>query len=183
MTAAEILDDKFLFHKFIQEYGHEIYMPHLYISMINGQEKIYDYPQYPCVYKPVIARGGEGTYIANSAEDIKREIRDEIIEEYIDSPTEYVSHFSSIDGNIIYSVTFKTDYEGLHIKKGDIKNYTIENRNDEIFNIIFAELKYTGFACANFKIKDGQIKIFEINPRLGGSILNNKKYLTQIRKA
>jgi predicted ATP-grasp superfamily ATP-dependent carboligase len=42
--------------------------------------------------------------------------------------------------------------------------------------MIFDNLKYSGFACIDFTIKNSNIIIFEINPRPGGSLIYNKKY-------
>lgn len=42
--------------------------------------------------------------------------------------------------------------------------------------MIFDNLKYSGFACIDFTIKNENIIIFEINPRPGGSLIYNKKY-------
>ncbi len=64
------------------------------------------------------------------------------------------------------------------IKRGAIKNYKIinnlDNVNDSIFDNIFKKLNYNGFATADFTISDNIIKIFEINPRPGGSLVLNK---------
>lgn len=49
-------------------------------------------------------------------------------------------------------------------------------QNDNIFNKIFKKLDYSGFACANFIINSNKILIFEINPRIGGSLIHNKEY-------
>lgn len=38
---------------------------------------------------------------------------------------------------------------------------------------IFKEINYTGMACVDFKIANGELKIFEINSRFGGTIVRN----------
>jgi predicted ATP-grasp superfamily ATP-dependent carboligase len=82
---------------------------------------------------------------------------------------EYVQHSAWIDGDPIVVVTGRQDMgDDLVIKRGSV---TYERCDDVDFGAIFRALKYTGFACVDFKIKDGQPKIFEINPRLGGSLV------------
>ena len=49
--------------------------------------------------------------------------------------------------------------------------------DDIIFSCIFNDLNYSGFACADFTIHNNKIIIFEINPRPGGSLIHNEKYL------
>lgn len=180
---SEILDNKLLFQVFMKENGFEKHIPVLYVSKTKGQIIFHDQLWYPCVCKPVLGRGAEGVYIAQGKEDIKHENRDEIIEQYIPGETEYSAHFSVKDGKIAYSVYFMAKYSVMEIKRGDIRNYEAQHRDDSPFNRIFEALNYTGFACANFKILDDTVKIFEINPRLGGSILGNKKYLFELKQA
>jgi predicted ATP-grasp superfamily ATP-dependent carboligase len=65
-----------------------------------------------------------------------------------------------------------------YIHKGAVKKYTIlDNDNYEPFKIfekIFKKINYTGFACSDFIVEDNNLLIFEINPRMGGSMRKNK---------
>jgi predicted ATP-grasp superfamily ATP-dependent carboligase len=54
-----------------------------------------------------------------------------------------------------------------------IKYKKIDNFDWTPFEKIFTKLKYTGFACIDFKMINSKIKIFEINPRLGGTIVHD----------
>jgi predicted ATP-grasp superfamily ATP-dependent carboligase len=66
------------------------------------------------------------------------------------------------------------------IKKGGITNYTVlDDINYNTFENIFNHLQYTGFASSDFIIKDNKIIIFEINPRLGGSLVHNKLFINK----
>jgi len=40
-------------------------------------------------------------------------------------------------------------------------------------------LEYNGFACADFIVENGEIIIFEINPRIGGSLIQNREKLNE----
>ncbi len=91
----------------------------------------------------------------------------------------YTGHFLILNGKIIDKVYFyNTNDDKNLIKKGKIIDYNIteELSNDSIFYMIFNNLKYSGFACIDFTIKNDNIIIFEINPRPGGSLIYNKKY-------
>jgi len=64
-------------------------------------------------------------------------------------------------------------------------------RNDPFFGVTqdavghaaaLAPLPYSGLCCVNYKLlRNGDISIFEINPRLGGSLMNprNREFLRQ----
>jgi len=81
-----------------------------------------------------------------------------------------------------------TDNNKNYIQKGKMSNYVkvIDNRIDfcmDIFSKIFTKLNYTGFACADFKLYDDNLKIFEINPRLGGTIINDRLDFVELMNA
>jgi predicted ATP-grasp superfamily ATP-dependent carboligase len=83
-----------------------------------------------------------------------------------------------MNGKIIDKVYFyNTNNDKNLIKKGKIIDYQIteELSDDLIFNLIFDNLKYSGFACIDFTIKNNNIFIFEINPRPGGSLIYSPK--------
>jgi predicted ATP-grasp superfamily ATP-dependent carboligase len=103
--------------------------------------------------------------------------KDCVISEYIDHTQYYTSHHLVKNGEILYKCFFTThnDIENF-IKKGAINDYDILyslNIDDIIFENIFKQLNYSGFICCDFTICDGFIKFFEINPRIGGSLINN----------
>lgn len=65
------------------------------------------------------------------------------------------------------------------IKTGAIVNYEVLNNidvDDDIYDTLFSNLKFSGFACSDLIIVNGKIIIFEINPRIGGSLIANKTY-------
>ena len=46
---------------------------------------------------------------------------------------------------------------------------------------ILGRLSFSGFACANFKFDDqGQMRIFEINPRMGSSLFDRPLLFTSL---
>ena len=82
------------------------------------------------------------------------------------------------NGIIIHEIYYKSrESQNYHISHGKKMRYTSVKLDIPIFCKIFQLLKYTGFACIDFKIIDDNIKIFEINPRLGGTLVHNKNDL------
>jgi predicted ATP-grasp superfamily ATP-dependent carboligase len=97
-----------------------------------------------------------------------------IIQEYIADKIEYIGNFVVNNGIIKYVNFLKLVYNNkFFIHKSIINEFEYVEIDIEIFEIIFKKLNYTGAACANFKIKNNLIKIFEINPRFGGTFIRN----------
>ncbi len=106
---------------------------------------------------------------------------DSIITEYLVHKKEYAGHFLCYKGEILKKVYFCSDvYNDNRILKGSIKNYSIFynlNVDDSIFYNIIKQLNYSGFCCMDFTIIDNIIKIFEMNPRIGSSLVYNFELL------
>ena len=121
----------------------------------------------------------------NSASNIKivyniePNLKNHIIQKYVEHKEYYVGHFLVLNGIILNKIYFYSNNKNENgILKGAIQNYNIKQNitNDTIFNKIFKNLDYSGFACADFIINNNKILIFEINPRIGGSLIHNKEY-------
>jgi predicted ATP-grasp superfamily ATP-dependent carboligase len=111
---------------------------------------------------------------------------DTIITDYIDHIEFYVGHFIVNNGTILDSIYFVENTNGVKnfILRQLIKPNIILERNELkeqcedvlIFDNIFKTTSYSGFACADFVIKNNKIIIFEINPRAGGSLISHPQY-------
>ena len=83
---------------------------------------------------------------------------------------------------IIDKIYFYVNKTINKIYKGRVKNYEVTCGlpcDESIFINIFAKLNYSGFACVDFTIYNGKISIFEINPRIGGSLVFNVIYFNR----
>lgn len=93
--------------------------------------------------------------------------------------TEYVGNFLVQAGVIKAVLYYREDtHSPLYIKHGRmsrpqcVEAHAME-ASTEVFRQIFESLEFTGLACADFKLdEDGELQIFEINPRLGGTLAN-----------
>lgn len=128
--------------------------------------------EYPILAKPIIGRGGRGIKILNNKEEVeklKKQQSNYILQEYV-LGTEYsIDTLSGIDGKAIVAVPRKR----LEVKGGVCwRGCTDYNKSiiDESIKAV-ESLNILGPACLQLILtKDGQIKIFEINPRVGGTI-------------
>lgn len=134
---------------------------------------------YPCIIKPVYGISSIDTVIfKNNAEYDKSLIKynsDFIVQEYIESVTTCVAHVLCDNGVIIKSVIYHAlTPEKFYIKKGRIMKYDKRNINDcesVIFTKILSINNYHGICDIDYVYDiNNNLKIFEINPRVGGSL-------------
>jgi biotin carboxylase len=136
-------------------------------SALLPKQLIEPYP-YPCVVKQQYSFAGCGVQIAQSADDLP--IAYACVQEPIYGGVEYVEHAVVLAGVVRARVRFRVQLAGdLVVKQGRLVGEEVAS--DPFLDPVFAQLGYTGFACANFKLVDRQPKIFEINPRMGGSLV------------
>jgi hypothetical protein len=183
---ARILENKCIFAKFMMEFS-----PNNIPKTISIKNNTIDYidPEYKnsmntcrkMIRKEATGFAGYGTYIIyNFVQNRKNDV---VISDYIEHNDFYTGHYLVLKGEVIKSIFFKssTDNDPNYIQRGLIMKYTILEAEQiegdlTIFDKIFKELKYSGFACPNFIIVDKKIIIFEINPRPGGSLIHNEYY-------
>lgn len=185
-------EDKCLFANFCARNGFSNVRPTVYAIKSNQKSGyIQDFPfslvKFPAIFKPAVGAGSLGIQILHNITDWEKVVNDNsderfVIEEYVDAPKEYTTHFVVHNGHIVYHKTMscRAESDGVDgdyfVRKGripqDIAEYTVVSEGHlRIFEEIFTKgNRYTGMACTDYKITDGgTLCIFEINPRLGGS--------------
>jgi hypothetical protein len=178
MHNIEILNNKSLFGNYMKEKFSE-FIPIIYyynyndITFINKPSE-----NILLISKPNIGCASSGIKIGyNIFDNLNKNC---IISKYIIHTINYSGHFLVLNGFIIKKVYFyKNKSNKKLIIRGRITNYEVTDKlniDDTIFNKIFIDLKYSGFACADFTILNNNIIVFEINPRSGGSLIYNSKY-------
>jgi glutathione synthase/RimK-type ligase-like ATP-grasp enzyme len=175
----EILDNKSKFGKYMLNNFPENTPPTIYYNF--DDETFYD---EKLVSTNMIIKPNKG----HASIGIKRintinitEIHNHIVQTFIENTIYYSSHFLVMNGVILNKIFFYSDYKyPNNIKVGKIKFYQITEKldiDDSIFDKIFCNLNYSGFACPEFIIHNNKIIIFEINSRPGGSLVSNDLYL------
>lgn len=126
------------------------------------------------IQKPNTCFGGKRIKIVHA---IPRALKNIIVSKYIEHTQYFCGHFLVVNGTICKKLYFSILKKNTKdIQKGPVENYTIHDElevDDTIFQKIFSNLSYSGFACADFIIHENTILIFEINPRPGGSLVRN----------
>jgi glutathione synthase/RimK-type ligase-like ATP-grasp enzyme len=190
VLPIDTLNNKYLFIQFIQRSGLEKHIPHVYYASHSGHAEIIndtDHMTFPIIVKRPLSISAAGSYVVKSRPSpaiLKSVFRkDCIVQAYITAPLEYSGNFSVYKGKVIEAVYHEEEIRKPHyIATGSKATYkTVSLSGTEIFETIFRLLDYTGFACADFRIaEDGLIKIFEINPRLGGTLAKDTLRLDQM---
>jgi carbamoylphosphate synthase large subunit len=151
---------------------------------------------FPCVIKRSELNGGQGIQILKSFHELHTVITEPeydgksyFFQEFISSDTEYVCHIVALKGEILFTNYFECKMPGPEmIRRGDSPTTILNRGSDLNFNVaavfkdIIKHLHYSGPCNIDFKLINGHPRIFEINPRLGGSLMvsDNVHTLTKV---
>jgi predicted ATP-grasp superfamily ATP-dependent carboligase len=161
------LDNKKLFSKFVEKYNLKKFVPKYYTETSKGKKLV--------VLKPHKSGFSSGIYKKKLCEVTTQEFQNYVVQKYIFNSKEYAGYFVSHNGKITYSFAFERDFgNGEYIKIHDpcLHEKIVQVDNDTIKSVekFLRPYKYTGASCFDYKIVDGKISVFEVNPRLGGSL-------------
>jgi carbamoylphosphate synthase large subunit len=165
--VIEILDNKTKFVDYMIKNKLDEYIP-----------KKYNKIKYPCILKKNVSIFGKDGYIINSASDIPENINidDYLIQEPINGSCEYSTDILAKNGKIIKVSASRYCYDSeLYIMGCKVMSPAINEKiTDKVYSAfekIIRTLNYSGFCNIDYKVVDtGYPKIFEINPRCGGSL-------------
>lgn len=145
--------------------------------------KISDDLQYPYILKKRIDAGGINTVIINNDKTKQKhhnELNSEeyIKQEYIEGMDEYAMHIIMHKQEIIFSRSIKHQFKDkIHIKGDNFRPNSQETVNHQylldLFKKILNTMTYEGICCIDYKLGNDQAKIFEINARMGSSLVNH----------
>uniref|UniRef100_A0A6C0LFQ4 ATP-grasp fold PylC-type domain-containing protein n=1 Tax=viral metagenome TaxID=1070528 RepID=A0A6C0LFQ4_9ZZZZ len=117
------------------------------------------------------------------------EFDEHVVQEYVYGSEEYDAVFVFNKGKITLAFAFLCGFDqNEHIKAHPDTKITSYNKvilDDNIKNIIEEVMEpcyFTGTCCFDFKLQNGQMRIFEINPRLDGALASpwNKEDLINV---
>lgn len=176
LENIDILNNKSKFSHFMKKYYPNYFSKIFYYEFDDYVFYDENYKNYILIEKKNYGSSGKNVNIIENIQNPKNCV----ITEYVNHETYYSSHHIVLNGKILHKYFFKaTNNEKNFINKGPITNYEVLNEieNEEIFENIFLQLSYSGFINCDFTVKDKKIIFFEINPRIGGSLLKNYELL------
>lgn len=166
----------------------------------NTYQNTNDVTYLPIIVKPFSMNSGSGMFIIDNTTETLCMANDELvkyiediclkkninnlaenkylIQDYIVSPYEYVAHIVANQGKIVLCITYECNYNSNNYIKGpvsnnDLKNMkkiTLDTEHVDKLEELLKPCNFTGVCNIDFKIIYGNLKVFEINPRLGGSL-------------
>lgn len=173
LEMVKIFSNKKLFSYYVESNNLTDYVP---LTYKNYSETLSNSSLF--IIKPYCENNGQNIKIKNkiSFDDFNNNI----IQEYITNVEEFVSHIVAINGSIKLCITYKYIFnDSTHIKTYPLNTNNVIKVNIDKFYIDIMEkflrnCSYNGVCNIDFVIDNkGNIKIFEINPRFGGSLIRN----------
>jgi carbamoylphosphate synthase large subunit len=174
--SALILADKNAFQSYMAENGLMAYAPTTYAS---SDEAI-----FPCVVKRLDLSASVGVEIAASRAHLAEILQSglfsghpSLLQALVPGILEYATFCICDGGRILWDSTFVSTMSGPAVIKNEDngKDRRIVTTPVEVlkqFETVLAPLNYRGPCVIDYKIADdGRVRIFEINPRLGGTLL------------
>jgi hypothetical protein len=174
--SALILADKNAFQSYMVENGLTDYVPATYARP--------DDAIFPCVVKRLDLSASVGVEIATSQAHLGEILqsglfngRPSLLQALVPGVLEYATFCICDGGRILWDSTFVSTMSGPAMIKNEDngKDRRIVTTPAEVlkqFETVLAPLDYSGPCVIDYKIADdGRVKIFEINPRLGGTLL------------
>lgn len=161
-------------------YMKKIGLPQFCPSHYDSVEDI----QYPAVLKRANKNGSSGICIIDSKEQLSERLQEDpwrdhqnLAQEFIPGAKEYVTHLVCKDGEIKWHASFCHCLINAHtiLREDTLIDSTYVATSDvllKLFEAILKPLKFSGPCNIDFKFNaKNELKIFEVNPRFGGSLM------------
>ncbi len=186
-ASLDILSDKAKFAAYLSANGLGEYCPATYPDP--------EVATYPYVLKRVDLSASVGVSMVHSRAHLSELLREPaffgrryLLQELVPGRTECVTYFLLRQGHVLWTCSFATDMDGPAVVKHENNGRNrrvIETPVNAVNAVekILAPLAYSGFCTTDYKVmENGSVKIIEINPRFGGTLLS-REYVPQLRSA
>lgn len=135
---------------------------------------------YPYILKNSVGEYGNATFIIESKQNEKKFEKELSNPEYIKQQLipgkhEFATHLLFKNNQIISQVTIKyTHPKSVYVQGSSLyvakTLYNPDPKHLMEFKNILSLVGYEGLCCLDYKLLNGSVKLFEINPRFGGSL-------------
>ena len=185
LHTVDVLADKSRFAAFMEDTGLAALCPKTY----RRREDM----EFPCILKRVDQNGAYGIELVNSADQLDALLRSrlvagqkQVLQAFVPGQTEYATHCVCRDGEILWICSFARAMGPVPriggLDHDSVAPVTLAPRARTQIADVLARLRFSGPCCVDHKIRDdGDVAIFEINPRFGGSLMAsaNRAFLGQ----
>lgn len=176
--AVRIFGDKGRFARFVEAEGLTALVPQRYRSGAGAR--------YPAVLKRTDLDSARGLVLVGSVEELRaqraRKIWDGqrvVIQEAVPGRMDYVTHCVAVDGRIVWHHSYAFELAHDFVLRGPrVTDHALphEATRAELKQMerFLRPLRFTGPVNLDYKRGPGGIVVFEINPRLGGSLFREQ---------
>ena len=173
-AAMEILADKLLFSRYMEESAPD----HAPVSYTDPGAV-----SYPCVVKCNRQSAGKGTEIVHNAEELDDFMTDrrwrpspKLLQGLIPGQREWVTHAICRPGEVLWYASYEYELPAEEMVRRPDQGGWITCRETPPEVLAFmrklsADLGYEGPLNMDFKLLNGRLYVFEVNPRFGGSLM------------
>lgn len=142
-----------------------------------------DEVRYPCVVKCAGLNGGQGVTIAQTAEDLAAAMAQpawrgmaKTIQAHVPGRREDVTHAVCRDGAVLWHATYRYEMPPGMAIRGPGTHLSLRRRKTSrkvlgFIRRLASDLLYDGPLNLDYRLADGRLQVFEVNPRLGGSLM------------
>ncbi len=175
-ASIHAFGDKRRFAAYMQANGFGDYCPATYLDPADAV--------FPCVLKRVNKSGSWGIVVVHSRAELETQLQTALFRNWphtlqalVADRTEHATYCVCKGGAVLWHCTFLTEVDRPDVIKAEgnvVRRWTIATPEPIVRQIerVLAPLAYTGPCNVDYKLgSDGKIRIFEINPRLGGSLM------------
>ncbi|MDE2465431.1 MAG: ATP-grasp domain-containing protein [Alphaproteobacteria bacterium] len=166
LEAIDLCDDKLKFHEHLGDRGFGKWLPRTGATTAH-----------PYVLKKRIDEAGEHCHIVTTTHQelalaTQLSKKDYFQQEYIPGRYVFASHILYLGGRIVYALdveySYNTDYP-INSKTEPALMMIRPCSWTSLFSDMLASIGYEGLCCVDYKMRDGEPVVLEINPRLGRS--------------
>lgn len=174
--ALGVLANKRRFAGYARARGLEAHVPATFERLCE--------PVFPCLVKPSEGRAGKGIEYVGDAGELDELLsdpawrgRDFVVQQFLDVPVDHVTYCVCREGEILWHQSFAYRPQPPVPVRGPRTALTggACRPPDGALDVIarfLAPLRFDGPCNVDYKLMpDGSVKILEINPRLGGSLM------------
>jgi carbamoylphosphate synthase large subunit len=141
-------------------------------------------PTFPAVLKRTNLNSAKGVVLVTSPRDLADRLGEApwlgervVLEEHVGALTDYVTHVVCSGGRAVWHCSYSYPVAAATTMRGTVEHsslarHEVSTADIADFEKLFMPLAFDGPANIDYRRRpDGSLAIFEINPRLGGSLM------------
>jgi carbamoyl-phosphate synthase large subunit len=164
--VVRIANDKYWTARFFAEHR----LPHPRSVLPSDVDTIVGELGYPLIVKPRVGARSVGVHLVSNREELDSAVAglaDPVIQEHLgDADHEYTAGALCFDGDVVETIVMRRDLRDGNTYRAFVDSFDDLNRQVREFA---AALSPVGPANFQFRVVDGQAKVFEINARFSGT--------------